>query len=135
MSATVAKPVGVSELARALRSGDKQAPFNKPWELRAFALAVASCEAGQFLWSDFQEALTDAIKNWESANPGYSQEQWSYYEHFVTALEVVLAQQKTLSAEGLDKRAALIVSTPPHHHHVARYEPITVDPARIQGAA
>ncbi|WP_020186310.1 nitrile hydratase accessory protein [Methylopila sp. 73B] len=131
MTAT-AEAIGVDDpqLAAALGRRDGQAPFSKPWELRAFAIAVAACDAGEFAWADFQEALTDAIKNWEAANPGYSQDEWSYYEHFVTALEVVLARSAKLTPEGLDERAQVILSTPPHHHHVAKYEPIAVDPAR-----
>jgi nitrile hydratase accessory protein len=118
------------ELAKALSCSEGQAPFNKPWELRVFAVAVAACEAGEFEWAEFQEALTDAIKNWELANPGYTQDDWNYYEQFVTALEVVLARHEKLSSEGLDERARFILEKPPHKHHVARYEPITIDPAR-----
>ncbi|WP_409160459.1 nitrile hydratase accessory protein [Pectobacterium sp. B2J-2] len=119
------------ELKQALNRADGQAPFSKPWELRAFAVAVAACEAGEFQWSEFQEALTDAIKSWEASHPGYTQAQWRYYEHFVTALEVVLARRNQLSGEGLDERTRDILSHPPHKHHVAKYDPITIDPAHI----
>ncbi|MEH3116609.1 MAG: nitrile hydratase accessory protein [Methylorubrum populi] len=119
------------QLANALSRSDGQAPFCKPWELRVFAVAVSACEAGEFQWSEFQEALTDAIGNWEAANPGHTQAQWRYYEHFVTALEVVLARRTTLSNDGLDERTRIILNTPPHHHHVARHDPIAIDPARV----
>jgi nitrile hydratase len=125
-------PVSTScstDLAVLLERREGQVPFDKPWELRAFAIAVAACEAGEFAWSEFQEALTDAIRNWEAANPGFGPEQWNYYEHFVTALEVVLAQHRRLAADGLDDRARHILATPPHKHHVARYDPITIDRA------
>ncbi|WP_108610600.1 nitrile hydratase accessory protein [Aminobacter sp. MSH1] len=118
------------ELAKVLNRSEGQAPFNKPWELRVFSVAVAACEAGEFEWAKFQEALTEAIRNWEVANPGYSQDEWNYYEHFVTALEVVLARSDKLSSEGLDERARIILDNPPHHHHVATYDPIRIDPAR-----
>ncbi|MEQ5828897.1 nitrile hydratase accessory protein [Sulfitobacter sp. NFXS29] len=117
------------DLAQILSQRKGQAPFNKPWELRVFAIAVAACEAGEFGWSTFQEALTDAIKTWEAANPGYTPDDWSYYEHFVTALEVVLAQSQMLDADGVDDRAKEILAHPPHKHHVARYDPITIDRA------
>lgn len=119
------------DLAKILGEHEGQVPFDKPWELRVFAVAVAACEAGQFEWSAFQEALTDAIKNWEAANPDYTPDEWSYYEHFVTALEVVLAQSQLLEADGLEDRAKEILAHPPHKHHVARYEPITIDRALI----
>ena len=117
------------ELAQILENREGQAAFNKPWELRVFAVAAAACEAGQFEWSTFQEALTEAIRNWETANPGYTPDDWSYYEHFLTALEVVLARSDLLGEEGLEERARDILAHPPHKHHVARYEPIAVDRA------
>lgn len=120
-----------SELATVLNHREGQAPFNKPWELRAFAVAVAACEAGEFAWAEFQEALTETIKQWEAANPGFTQDDWRYYEHFVTALEVVLARHDKLSEDGLDQRAKVILETPVHKHHVAKYDPIMIEPALI----
>ncbi|MBJ7220804.1 MULTISPECIES: nitrile hydratase accessory protein [unclassified Brenneria] len=120
-----------NELAAVLNRREGQAPFNKPWELRVFAIAVAACEAGEFEWAEFQEALTEVIKQWEAANPGFTQDDWSYYEHFVIALEVVLASHGKLSEDGLDQRAQVILETPVHKHHVAKYDPIMIDPARI----
>ncbi|MEN2976523.1 nitrile hydratase accessory protein (plasmid) [Tistrella bauzanensis] len=120
-----------TDLATILRQREGQAAFDKPWELRIFAVAVAACNAGEFGWDEFQEALTDAIRHWEAANPDFSSEDWNYYEHFVTALEVVLARHDRLSTDNLDDRARTILDTPPHKHHVARYDPITVDAAAI----
>lgn len=107
-----------------------QAPFNKPWQLRVFAVGIAACEAGEFEWAEFQETLTEAIKNWERDHPDHTQSEWNYYEHFMTALEVVLARHQKLSPDGLEQRARVIFETPPHKHHVAKYEPIMIDRAQ-----
>lgn len=120
-----------SELTTVLNHREGQMPFNKPWELRAFAVAVAACEAGEFAWAEFQEALTETIKQWEAANPGFTQDDWHYYEHFVTALEVVLARHDKLSEDGLELRTKIILETPVHKHHVAKYDPIMIEPALI----
>ena len=109
------------------RKGDE--PFNKPWELRAFALAVAACEAGKFEWASFQEALTAALQNAAPPSCARSADDGRYYEHFLTALEVVLAQADVLERSQLENRARTILETPPHKHHVAKYDPIAIDPA------
>ena len=72
----------------------ESAPFEQPWELRAFAMAVAAYHAGQYEWSEFQLSLIDSIKRWEADDGG---EPWSYYEHWLTALETVLAGNGALS--------------------------------------
>ena len=117
------------ELARLLDRKEADEPFNEPWELRAFAIAVAAFEASQFEWSEFQGSLTEAIKNWEAENPGYSQKDWRYYEHWLTALEVVLTRHGLLSQDGLDERAKVVLNMPRHHHDPSD-EPIAIDPAR-----
>ena len=62
--------------------------FDHPWEIRAFAMAVAAYHNGQYEWSEFQLSLIDSIKKWE--NDGGA-EPWSYYEHWLEALETVLS--------------------------------------------
>jgi len=66
----------------------EQRAFNEPWEVRAFAMAVAAYHNGQYEWSEFQLSLVNSIKTWEN---GDGAEPWSYYEHWLEALETVLA--------------------------------------------
>ena len=72
----------------ALVGPDGQRSFEHPWELRAFAMAVAAYHNGQYEWSEFQLSLIDSIKRWETDG---GTEPWSYYEHWLEALESVLA--------------------------------------------
>lgn len=102
--------------------------FDEPWQLRAFALVVAAHTSGQYEWSDFQGALIASIKDWESTNaPGAGS--WSYFEHWVNAVEAVLSNSDLLDSEALDARVRDVLDAPPNrNHHEPNYEPVAVDP-------
>ena len=107
-------------------SGDRA--FDQPWELRAFAVAVAAYHAGQYEWSEFQLSLSDSIRRWED---GDGREPWSYYEHWLEALETVLAGNGVLSDASLDERTRTALATPRNTgHHEAHRKPVAIDPAR-----
>jgi len=107
-------------------SGDRA--FDQPWELRAFAVAVAAYHAGQYEWSEFQLSLSDSIRRWED---GDGREPWSYYEHWLEALETVLAGNGVLSDASLDERSRTTLATPRNTgHHEAHRKPVAIDPAR-----
>jgi nitrile hydratase accessory protein len=105
-----------------------QLSFSEPWELRAFAVAVAAYHRGLYDWSEFQLALIGAIRRWEG-DPASAP--WRYYEHWLEALETVLSGTGVLAGTELDGRARDVVGTPRNaEHHHARREPVAVDPAR-----
>ncbi|HVH24044.1 MAG TPA: nitrile hydratase accessory protein [Pseudonocardia sp.] len=108
--------------------GGSQRAFEQPWELRAFALAVAAYHNGQYEWSEFPMSLISAIKDWErSGGPA----PWSYYERWLTALETVLAGNGVLSEAALDERTKAVLATPrTANHHSAHRDPVAIDPAR-----
>jgi len=102
--------------------------FERPWELRAFAMAVAAYHSGQYEWSEFQLSLAASIKAWEQHG---GQEPWAYYEHWLDALETVLADSGALSNAVLDDRTKAALAVPKSaNHHQAHREPVAVDPAR-----
>lgn len=106
--------------------------FETPWEIRAFALAVTAHTAGEYDWQQFQGALIDSISDWEANNPTPDGDAFSYYEHWVTALEGVLAQSGSLDQTALDKRTADALAAPPNrNHHKAILEPVAVAPALV----
>ena len=106
----------------------EQRAFNEPWEVRAFAMAVAAYHNGQYEWSEFQLSLIDSIKTWEN---GDGSEPWSYYEHWLEALETVLAGNGALSDAALDEKTRAVLATPKNaNHHEAHREPVAIDPAR-----
>ena len=101
--------------------------FNEPWELRAFAIAVAAYHEGKYEWSEFQLSLIQAIKQWEKGDSG---EPWSYYEHWLTALETVLAENGVLSEAAVDERTREVLAIPKTaNHHEAHRDPVAVSPA------
>jgi len=111
-----------------LIGSSEQRAFTEPWEVRAFAMAVAAHHNGQYEWSEFQLPLVDSIKTWEAEG---GTEPWSYYEHWLEALETVLAGNGALSDAMLDERTRAVLATPKTaNHHEAHREPVAVDPAR-----
>ena len=55
------------DLIAAARALAPEAVFSEPWEARAFAVAVALSEAGQFQWAEFQQSLIEEIGAAEKA--------------------------------------------------------------------
>ena len=56
-------------------------------------------------------------------------EPWSYYEHWLTALETVLAGGGLLAESMLDERTKSVLATPRNaNHQHAHPEPVAVDP-------
>lgn len=113
---------------QAIRPENGEVAFETAWEIRAFALAIAAYESGQYDWSQFQQALIAAIRNWEESDTG---EPWRYYDRWLEALETLLAETGTLDFAEVDERTHAVLTTPrdPHHQR-ARREPVAVDPAR-----
>ena len=101
--------------------------FDQPWEVRAFAIAVAAFDKGRYEWPEFQQSLTEAIKRWEAGADATAR--WNYYEHWLTALETVLAANGLLSDEHLDETTRAVLCMPRNaNHHEAHLEPVAIDP-------
>jgi len=86
--------------------------FVEPWQSRAFGMAVTLYEAGVFTWPQFRAALIARISAWEK------DERWNYYQHWLDALQDVLAGQGTVSAEEVTARARTLARRPPGHDHL-----------------
>jgi nitrile hydratase accessory protein len=94
--------------------------FAEPWESRAFGMAIALYDAGLFGWPEFQAALISRIAAWEAAPP--PGQPWSYYQHWLGALEDVLARVGTLGAGEITTRAAELAHRPAGHDHRAPHQ-------------
>lgn len=68
--------------------------FAEPWQAQAFAMTVALHDQGLFSWAEWAEALSVQVKKLDVATDGHD-----YYEHWLAALEGLLA------AKGLAARA------------------------------
>ncbi len=60
--------------------------FTEPWQAQAFAMVVALHERGLFSWSEWAETLSAEVKA-----PGAAADGHDYYEHWLAALEKLLA--------------------------------------------
>jgi nitrile hydratase accessory protein len=110
----VTAPLAVEGPAAPPRSNG-ELMFDEPWESRAFGMAVALYEAKAFTWPRFQAALIARIAAWEAgqARGGC----WNYYQHWLGALEDVLASEGSVSADEITERARDLSLRRPGYDH------------------
>jgi nitrile hydratase accessory protein len=71
--------------------------FAEPWQAQAFALAVRLSAEGHFTWKEWAAALAGELKS--AADRGEPDDGSRYYEHWLAALERLVAE-KGLSNSG-----------------------------------
>ena len=76
--------------------------FAEPWQAQAFALAVRLSEQGHFTWKEWADALAAEIK--AAADRGEPDDGSRYYEHWLAALERLVAAQGLTDAASLLER-------------------------------
>ena len=81
---------------------EKDPVFNAPWEAQAFAMAVALHERGAFTWQEWSSTLAEVIA--EVKAHGEPDTGDRYYEHWLTALERILARKSLLAPAALERR-------------------------------
>jgi nitrile hydratase accessory protein len=108
----VSAPLDVEGPAAPPRSNGELV-FAEPWESRAFGMAVTLYEAGVFTWPQFQAALIARIAAWEDAPT----DGWNYYQHWLGALEDVLAGGGTVFADEVTARAETLAQRPTGYDH------------------
>ena len=74
--------------------------FAEPWQAQAFALAVKLSELGYFTWKEWAAALANELR--AAADRGEPDDGSQYYQHWLAALERLVAQK------GLTDPAALL---------------------------
>ena len=118
---------GVEALVCGMPGDPGQAGFGHPWEIRAFALAVTAHQELRFDWSEFQAALISSIQRWESGQLDPEDATWSYYRHWVAALESVVIRHGLLASAELDKQTENVLAEPVNrNHHQAHTTPIAI---------
>ena len=83
-----------------MKLSDEPAVFVEPWQAQAFAMAVKLHEAGLFTWVEWADALAAEIR----ANPALD-DGVHYYEHWLSALEKLVAAKGAVSDRELDERS------------------------------
>ena len=75
--------------------------FEEPWQAQAFAMTVALHESGLFSWAEWAEALSAEMKR-----PGAAADGHDYYQHWLAALERLLAEKGMAGKGDVDAFAA-----------------------------
>jgi nitrile hydratase accessory protein len=73
--------------------------FREPWEAQAFALALALHERKVFSWNEWAATLADEIKRAQTLGDPDTGE--TYYRHWLTALERIVAEKGLADPERL----------------------------------
>ena len=89
--------------------------FAEPWESRAFAMAVALCEADAFTWREFQSALIARIARHDQTST-----EWCYYAQWLGALEDVLDGRGAVRDHDVSARARALAQRHAGHDHAQR---------------
>lgn len=75
---------------------DAEGPvFKEPWEAQAFAMTLALHARGVFTWSEWAGALTQAIRDAQTAGDPDTGE--NYYRHWLVALERISTEKGLVS--------------------------------------
>jgi len=80
---------------------DERPTFCEPWEAQAFGLVVALQDRGVFTAAEWAEALGREVHGDHTAEDGHD-----YYEHWLSALEALLARKGLASVLEVDRMAA-----------------------------
>jgi nitrile hydratase accessory protein len=89
------------EAARPAVPGIDDPVFAEPWQAEAFALVVALHERGLFSWAEWADVLSGEVKTPSAAADGSD-----YYEHWLKALEKLLAAKGVAGVAEVDDLAA-----------------------------
>lgn len=83
--------------------------FARPWEGRAFGMAIALSKKGHYEWEDFRQGLISAIAEWEATHCKDDPD-WDYYMRWLLALERLTLDSDLISPEELEQRTAEMIA-------------------------
>ncbi len=86
----------------ALPRDDAGPVFRAPWEAQAFAMTVSLHARGVFTWREWADALAAELA--AAAARGEPDDGSRYYEHWLAALEKLVARKKLILGQELERR-------------------------------
>ena len=87
---------------------DNEEPvFQEPWEAHAFAMTVHLHARGCFSWTEWSEALAEAVVN---------QPNEPYYQLWIEALEALLEKKDLLDTDNIRLAMAILCAPDAHSH-------------------
>ena len=93
--------------------------FAEPWQAQVFALAVQLSAAGHFTWTEWATALGAQLQ--AAAGRGEPDDGSRYFEHWLAALEYLVAEKQLADLTSLYERKAAWADAyrhTPHGHPV-----------------
>jgi len=78
--------------------------FAEPWQAQAFAMAVQLSAAGHFTWTEWTTALGAQLQ--AAVGRGEPDDGSRYFEHWLAALEQLVAEKKLTDLTALRERKA-----------------------------
>lgn len=102
--------------AAASMLGDEDSPprrngelhFSRPWEGRAFGLAIALSKKGHYEWEAFRQELMASIAEWEAQHE-LDDPTWDYYQRCLIALERLAIASEVIDEAMLESRTTAIL--------------------------
>jgi len=85
-----------------LASVDGEAAFDEPWQAEALAIADTLVQNGMFSAGSWSAALGEALRNAEA--DGARDDQQTYYQCVVTALEGLIAQHSEIDRPAMSAK-------------------------------
>ncbi len=76
--------------------------FAEPWQAQAFALAVRLSAEGHFTWTEWTTALGEQLQT--AADRDEPDDGSRYYEHWLAALEHLVAEKQLTDLSALSER-------------------------------
>ena len=91
--------------------------FQAPWEARAFAMVVNMSRRGLFEWDEFRSLLIEEIGRADAAAEPSSGSSSTYYVHWLTAAERLMAAKAFASGADLASSKDEIVAQMESERH------------------
>ena len=76
--------------------------FKAPWEAQAFAMTVSLHQRGVFTWREWADALAAELA--AATARGDADDGSHYYEHWLAALEKLVAVKRLVAGQELERR-------------------------------
>jgi nitrile hydratase accessory protein len=98
--------------------------FAEPWQAQAFALAVRLSEQGHYTWTEWAEALGAQFS--AAAARGEPDDGSHYYDHWLAALEQLVAEKNLTNSDQLRERKQAWVEA---YNRTPHGQPVELDEA------
>lgn len=107
----LAAGIDALEGAAAVPRSNGEFVFSQPWEARAFAIAVAMCEAQRYSWDEFRHHLIEEVQG------GGEDDGTGYYRRWLASLERLVGDAGIVSQTELEERVRKIEQADAHDEH------------------